>query len=141
MRCSDIMSTVIERTSLRDTVQNAAACMRDRNIGILPVSDPIGRILGVLTDRDIAVRVVAAGKPPTTLVEEAMTREIVSCPPDADIEEAEQLMARHRKSRILCIGTDQRPVGVISLSDIARHRPDGRASETLRSVSQREAQV
>ncbi len=141
MRCSDIMSTAIEQTSLRDTVQHAAACMRDRNIGILPVSDPIGKLLGVITDRDIAIRVVAAGKPPTTLVEEAMTRDVVACSPEADIEEAEELMARHRKSRILCIGPDERPVGVISLSDIARHRPNGQASRTLRSVSQREAQV
>lgn len=141
MRCSDIMSTVVERTSLRDTVQHAAVCMRERNIGILPVSDPIGRVLGVVTDRDIAMRVVAAGKPPTTLVEDAMTRELVCCSPDADIEEAEALMAHHRKSRILCVGPDHRAVGVISLSDIARHRPEGRASETLRSVSQREAQV
>ena len=141
MRCSEIMSTVVERTSLRDTVQHAAVCMRDRNIGILPVSDPMGRILGVVTDRDIAVRVVAAGKPPTTLVEDAMTREVISCAPDAEIEEAEELMARHRKSRILCMGADDRPVGVISLSDIARHRPVDQASQTLRSVSQREAQV
>jgi CBS domain-containing protein len=141
MRCSEIMSTKIERTSLRDTVQHAASCMRDLNVGMLPVCDPIGRILGVVTDRDIAVRVVAAGKPPTTLVEDAMTRDVLSCAPDTDVAEAEQLMAQHRKSRILCIGPDDRPVGVISLSDIARHEPHTQASRTLRSVSAREAQT
>jgi CBS domain-containing protein len=70
-----------------------------------------------------------------------MTREVVSCSPDADIEEAEELMARHHKSRILCIGTDERAVGVITLSDIARHQPVGHIAETFRSMSQREAQV
>ncbi len=141
MRCSEIMSTAVERTSLRDTVQHAAVCMHERNIGLLPVCDPIGGILGVVTDRDIAIRVVAAGKPPTTLVEAAMTRDVVSCSPDADLEEAVRLMTLHRKSRILCIGPDARPVGVISLSDIARHAPGAQASSTLREIGQREAQV
>ena len=141
MQCSEIMKTSIESTSLRDTVGHAAACMRDRNIGFLPVCDQTGKVVGTLTDRDIAIRVVAGQKPHTTLVQDAMSNEIISCSPDADLKEAERLMTRHQKSRMLCIGDDGRPIGVISLSDIAQQDSTSRASRILKKVSEREASL
>jgi CBS domain-containing protein len=137
MQCAEIMKTAVESTSPRDTVAHAAACMRDKNIGFLPVCDAMGSVIGTLTDRDIAVRVVASQRPPTTQVGDVMTREIVCCLPEADIQEAERLMAIHQKSRILCVGEDGRPAGVISLSDLAQERPA--AAQILRQVSEREA--
>jgi CBS domain-containing protein len=142
MQCAEIMKTAVECTSPRDTVRHAASCMRDKNIGFLPVCDATGEVIGTLTDRDIAIRVVAEGKPLTTLVEQAMTREIVSCRPEAELKEAERQMAIHRKSRILCIGKDGRPAGVISLSDIAQQDSGGvRSSRILQQVSEREARA
>ena len=89
-------------------------------------------MLGTITDRDIAIRLVAAKKPGTTTVEDVMTREVISCSPKDDIRRAQELMAENHKSRIMCLDTGGRLVGVISLSDIAQHEHGARAAETLR---------
>jgi CBS domain-containing protein len=94
-----------------------------------------------LTDRDIAIRVVAAKKRASTLVEDVMTREVVACRSRDDVRDAERAMAKNHKSRIMCVDADGRLLGVISLSDIAQHEKGGRASETLREVSEREART
>ncbi len=139
MRCQEIMKQELECVSPRDTVEDAAMRMREENIGFLPVCDESKKVLGTLTDRDIAVRVVAARKPASTLVEEVMTREVIACQPREDIREAEKLMAEHHKSRIMCVDDGGTLVGVISLSDLVRHEGARRATSTLIEVSEREA--
>lgn len=139
MRCEEIMKRNVECVSPRDTAEDAACRMRDENVGFLPVCDQSGKVLGTLTDRDLAVRVVAEGKASGTLVEDVMTREVVACQPEDDLRDAQATMAVHEKSRIMCIAQDGRLVGVISLSDIAQHETGARAAETLRDVSEREA--
>jgi CBS domain-containing protein len=139
MRCEEIMKHDVECVSPRDTVEDAAIRMRDENVGFLPVCDQSKKVLGTLTDRDIAIRLIAAKKPASTFVEEIMTREVVACRPKDDVREAERLMAKNHKSRIVCVDEEGRLAGVISLSDIAQHERGGRASETLRGVSEREA--
>ncbi len=139
MRCQEIMKQDLECISPRDSVEEAAQRMRDENIGFLPVCDESKKVLGTLTDRDIAVRVVAARKPASTMVEEVMTREVIACKPKDDIREAEKAMAQHRKSRIVCCDDDGVLVGVISLSDIVRNEGARRATSTLLEVSEREA--
>jgi CBS domain-containing protein len=139
MRCEEIMKRNVECVSPRDTAEDAAGRMRDENVGFLPVCDQSGNVLGTLTDRDLAVRVVAEGKASGTLVEDVMTREVVACRPEDDLRDAQATMAEHEKSRIMCIGQDGRLVGVISLSDIAQHETGARAAETLRDVTEREA--
>ena len=112
--------------------------MRDRNIGFLPVCDDGMLVLGTVTDRDIALHIVADLLSPGTPVEQVMTREVVACYPEDDIELARELMAEHRKSRIMCLDDDGALLGVISLSDIAKLEGDG-AARTHRAVSRREA--
>jgi CBS domain-containing protein len=142
MQCAEIMKTQVECIAGNDTVAAAAARMRAQNIGFLPVCDPAGAMIGTLTDRDIAIRLVAGDRPGRTPVEEVMTRETICCRPGDELDEAEALMAMHQKSRIVCVDETQHPVGVISLSDIARHEPSGeRASQVLREVSGREVRV
>ncbi len=141
MRCQEIMKQDLECISPRDSVEEAAQRMRDENIGFLPVCDESKKVLGTLTDRDIAVRVVAARKPASTAVEDVMTREVVACKPRDDIRDAEQAMAEHRKSRIVCCDDDGVLVGVISLSDIVRNEGARRATSTLMQVSEREART
>ncbi len=141
MRCQEIMKQDLECISPRDTVEEAAQRMRDENIGFLPVCDDSKKVLGTLTDRDVAVRVVAARKPASTTVEDVMTREVIACKPKDDIRDAEQAMAEHRKSRIVCCDDDGVLVGVISLSDIVRHEGARRATSTLMQVSEREART
>jgi CBS domain-containing protein len=138
MKCEKIMKRDIECVSPTETVEAAARRMRDENLGFLPVCDPSKRALGTLTDRDLAIRVLASGKPANTPVEDVMTREVVACRPSDDIEKAEQLMAKNQKSRMMCLDDQGHVVGVISLSDIAQHEKGPKAAETLRKVSDRE---
>jgi CBS domain-containing protein len=139
MLCRDLMKQDMRCASPRDTVEDAAVKMRDDGVGFLPVCDDSMQVFGTLTDRDIAIRVVAARKGGETLVEDVMTREIVHCRPDDDIEKAEALMAANHKSRIVCRDETGRLMGIISLSDLAKHAGGAEAAETLRQVAEREA--
>ncbi len=139
MLCEEVMKREFECVSPHNTVEDAAAKMRDLNIGFLPVCDPFGKVLGALTDRDLAIRIIAEGRLATSLVEDVMTREAVACSPKDSLEVAEELMARHRKSRIMCVDAGGALVGIISLSDVAAHDEGARAMSTLREVASREA--
>jgi CBS domain-containing protein len=141
MQCGVLMKTFVECVSPQDSVETAAQVMRDRNIGFLPVCDErTDRVVGTITDRDIAIRVVADRKPATTRVASIMTPDAVACRPEDDIATAEERMAENLVSRIMCINDDGELVGVISLSDIALI--DGeQAAKTLEQVSAREASV
>ena len=138
MRCEDIMKEDVECVDPKESVQEAARRMRDANVGFLPVCDSSKKVLGALTDRDIAIRIVAEGRPPTTAAADVMTREVVACRPDADVRDAEQLMGTRQKSRMIVADEDGRLVGVISLSDIAQVEEGSRASETMKQVTDRE---
>jgi CBS domain-containing protein len=139
MRCEEIMKRDVECVDPKQPVQEAARRMRDANIGFLPVCDSNKKVLGAITDRDIAIRIVAEGRPPTTAAADVMTREVVSCRPDADVRDAEQLMGTRQKSRMIVADEGGRLVGVISLSDIAQVEEGSRASETMKQVTDREA--
>jgi CBS domain-containing protein len=141
MRCSEIMKTDIECLEPQDTAEHAAAKMRDQNVGFLPVCDEQKKVLGALTDRDITTRLVAEGKPGGTPAEQIMTSDCVACGPDDDVEAAQRLMAKHQKSRIMCVDEDGVLKGVISLSDVAQHDGGARTTETLRQVTSREAKA
>jgi CBS domain-containing protein len=136
--CKEIMKQSVQCAMADDTIQAAARKMRDANVGFLPVCDSSFRVLGTLTDRDLALRVLAENRPLTTKTGDVMTREVVACRPDDDVLRAEQLMAQHHKSRVLCTEADGRLVGVISLSDIAQSEEDRNAAYTMRRVTERE---
>jgi predicted transcriptional regulator len=138
MRCEDIMKRTVVCCKETDTIQSAALKMRDANIGFLPVCGLQGKTLGVITDRDMALRACAAGlDPKKSPVTEIMTHQIISCQAADDVRYVEGLMARNRKSRIIVQDEAGHPLGVISLSDIARHDRVF-AAETMRQVSARE---
>lgn len=141
MKCSEIMKKELECVPPSEPVEAAAARMRDGNLGFLPVCGPSKEVLGTITDRDITVRVVAAGKPASVPVEQVMTREIVACAPGDDLRQAERAMTEHHKSRVLCCDAGGHLVGVISLSDIAQVEGARRAVDTLRGISEREARI
>lgn len=139
MRCEDIMKHHVRCVSPRDTVRGAALQMREENVGFLPVCAPSRKVIGTLTDRDLAIRVLADGLPPTTLIEDVFSHEVIACHPEDDLRKAEELMSKHRKSRIVCVDGNGRLAGVISLSDIAQREPE--AWQMLRTVSEREARA
>jgi CBS domain-containing protein len=121
-----------------ETVVAAARKMREANVGFLPVCDGGGHIVGVLTDRDIAIRVCAeADVPSETTVESVMTADVVACRPRDELRRAEELMVQTHKSRVVVSDEDGKVVGVISLSDVATHEERG-AARVLRAVAERE---
>jgi CBS domain-containing protein len=139
MRCEQIMKKDVECVSQRDNVQDAARKMRDQNVGFLPVCEDGKRVVGAVTDRDIALRVCADNRSASsTLIGDIMTKQVVACRPQDDIHKAEKLMSEHHKSRMICIDDAGKIVGVLSLSDIAQHQTD-EAAQTLKNVTTREA--
>ena len=141
MRCEEIMKRSVECVSPREAVQSAAAKMRDENVGFLPVCEDDGAVLGVVTDRDLAIRILAEGRDGTMPVEEVMSREVISCGAGEELEEAEKLMASRHKSRVMCTDRNGRLIGVISLSDIAQREDADQAVRLMRAVSDREVRI
>ena len=140
MRCMDVMKKDLFVVGPYDTVQTAAQRMRNTNIGFLPVTDASERVIGVLTDRDIALRVAAADRSASgCLVGEVMTPDLVCCRATDDISLAESLMVEHQKSRMLVTSEEGYLQGVVSLSDIAQYEGARRTGATVRGVTAREA--
>jgi len=139
MKLKELMKSDAQCISPDQPAQAAARMMREGNIGFLPVCDESGKVLGTITDRDITLRVVAEGKSPSTRVEQVMTREIVAGRPDDELSVAEEQMASQRKSRLMVTDDQNKLLGVISLSDLAKRGDE--AVKTLRSIASREARA
>lgn len=138
MLCKDLMKRPVQTVQPHETVQSAAQRMRDANIGLLPVTDARGRLIGVITDRDIVVRLCAEGGSPAEItVEQVMSPEVIRCSMNDDLRVAEDLMMRERKSRVIVTDDGDRLAGVISLSDVAGQEPI-EAARVLRQVAARE---
>lgn len=139
MMCQDVMKTDVHCISPGTTVQRAAIIMRDENIGFLPVCDGFRRVVGTITDRDLAIRVIASAAGFAEPVAKFLTPRVVECLPTDDLTYAQELMSQEKVSRVLCVNERDELQGVISLSDIAEVDNGGRAAATLRKVSQRES--
>ena len=117
------------------TIADAARAMRDEDSGIMPVVDG-DRLEGVLTDRDIVVRVVAEGRDPgSTHVRDAISARLVTIDPDQGLDEAMRLMAEHRVRRLPVCEEDGRLVGMLAQADVARHGDESRTGETVERIS------
>lgn len=141
MLCRDIMKRDVQCVTALTTVAQAAAIMRDEQIGFLPVCDEARNVIGTVTDRDIAIRVVAENEPLNQSIEPFMTTDVVACRSDDDLAIAQDLMGEMQVSRIVCLDEDGDLEGVISLSDIAQVGDGTDATATLRSVTVREARI
>ena len=138
MLCSEIMRNPVKWVSDDDTAMIAARVMRDENIGFLPVCDKSGRVIGTLTDRDLAMRLVAENIPAETHVRDIMSKNPVRCSPNDEIQAAEQLMGTQHKSRIVCTDDEGHLLGVVSIADIAKHDDGWRVARTVRKITSRE---
>jgi CBS domain-containing protein len=137
MRIGQVMTLGVEGIGPDATIQEAAEKMRTLDVGPLPVLEE-GRAIGMITDRDITVRLTAEGRDPLTArVRDAMTPAVISCNEDDDVTEAARLMEQHQVRRLLVLGRDQHPVGIISLGDIAITTGDDRLTgEALERISE-----
>ncbi len=136
MKLQEVMTSPVSMISPTATLRDAATVMKDRDIGILPAGDG-DDIQGMITDRDIVVRAVAEGKDPDTCrVADIMSHDVVYLYQDQDIKEAAQLMETRQVRRLLVLGRDRKPVGVMSLGDIALYAGDKRLTgEVLQHVA------
>lgn len=121
MRCEEMMTPEVEVVDENDAVLVAADKMRKTNLGFLPVVDKNGRAIGTISDRDIAIRVVAEDLPSSTAVRAVMTPGIVACRTVDNVNYAAELMVQEGISRIIVVDAKERPVGVLSLSDFAMY--------------------
>ena len=141
MRCEELMTGEVETVQVGEDVQAAARLMRDLNVGCVPVCQRNGMVVGIITDRDIALRVVAEGRPPETPVEDVMSDDLVTCLPQADVGEAERLMRTHQVSRILLVDEDGRIDGVLSIADLAQTEDARTVGQVFGDVSDREVRM
>jgi CBS domain-containing protein len=118
------------------TVAYAARMMRDEDVGVAPIVEG-DKLVGVLTDRDIAIRVVAEGRDPqSTTVTEVASKDIVTIDPQQDLDEALRLMAKHQVRRLPVVEEDGRLVGVLAQADVAREGDDARTGQVVEEISQ-----
>jgi CBS domain-containing protein len=124
------------------TLLEAAQLMRDGNVGVLPVVED-GRLRGIITDRDLVVRGMADGAvPSTTRVGECATWDIICARGESSIDEAMEVMAECQIGRLPVVDTDNRVIGIITLSSLALRSPkQGDALETAQEVSKRSARA
>lgn len=134
MKISDLMTPNPQAVQPNDTLQSAAQAMDDLNVGALPVCDN-GRLVGLLTDRDIVVRSTSAGQDPcTTTVATVMTTSPHSLRPDSLVRDALQVMEQLQVRRLPVLDAEGALVGIVSLGDLAAAGTSA-AAEALENIS------
>ena len=135
MKVSEVMTREVETVRPDQPVQDAAGFMLSADAGSIPVTEG-DRLIGMITDRDIAVRGIAKGYGPDTPVRELMTDDLIVLRVDDDIEEAATTMSQAQVRRLPVIDHDERLCGIVSLGDLSREADTDCASEALEGVSQ-----
>lgn len=132
-KVSEIMSPHPQAVSPEESLKRAAALMRQLDIGVLPVCSG-NKVLGIVTDRDIAIRGVAAGLGPDSgCVSDVMTRDVMCAAENQDSDEVVQLMSDCQVRRVPVVNRQQELVGIVSLGDLATHHVK-HTEETLREI-------
>lgn len=129
MRVNQVMTPNPACCTPEATAQETAALMRDNDCGSIPVVENTAskRLIGTVTDRDLAIRGLADSKGPDTLIRDLMTPEPVTCVPDDEIEDLRQVMIQQQVRRVPVVDADGALVGIVAQADIARE--DGAASD------------
>jgi CBS domain-containing protein len=131
----EVMTSKLCSIDTDKTVAYAAKMMRDEDVGIAPIVEG-DRLVGVLTDRDVAVRVVAEGRDPEQVkVTEVASRDLVTLDPQQDLEEALRLMGRHQVRRLPVVEEDGRLVGILAQADVAKKADEARTGEVVEQIS------
>ncbi|MDX2051383.1 MAG: CBS domain-containing protein [Polyangiaceae bacterium] len=142
MFCHEIAGRGIAPAGLKQTAQQIAIRFAAERVGWLPVCDESFAVVGIITERDLALQVCAenllAAEVP---VENVMRREVITCSADASLREAEELMMRSRVSRLVILDPEGRLFGVISLTDILHYSDPLRAAGVARTIKDSEFRV
>ena len=135
MKVKEAMSTDVQLIHPDQTLRDAARMMIEIDAGALPVAEN-DRMVGMITDRDIAVRAVANGKSCDTKVREIMSGEVLYCFDDEELTHVSRNMSDMKVRRLPVVNRDKRLVGVISLGDIARHEQPAAVGRMVSRVSE-----
>lgn len=123
MQVQEIMHKGVSRVQIKDSIKKVAALMKREDIGAVPVYKD-QRLVGIVTDRDIVVSSVANGRTPDDAVSHVMAHEIIYVYGQDDVTKATQLMKQHQICRLLVVDEINRPVGMLSLQDLAKNISD-----------------
>ena len=134
MKVSEVMTRDVQTVSPDQPVQEAAKFMLSADAGSMPVTDG-DRLIGMITDRDIAVRGVAKGFGPETLVRELMTDQMITASVDDDVADVASKMSETQVRRLPVVDSDERLCGIVSIADLSREGSDGSAERALEGVS------
>ena len=135
MQVREAMSDDVRIASPNQTIREAATLMAKIDAGILPVGDN-DRLVGMISDRDIAVRAIALGKGPDTPVREVMSQDVKYCFEEDDVHDVAQNMADIKVRRLPVLDKSKRLVGIVSLGDLALTDGPTNAGEALCSISE-----
>lgn len=138
MKISECMTAEPHIMHPDQSVQAAAGAMEQMDVGFIPVGQD-DRLVGVLTDRDIVIRMVSQGLPSGSLIGEVMTRQVHFCFEHDDISDVLNRMGALQVRRLPVLSSDKRLVGVVSLGDLSQVDKSPRTAEALSEISQDEA--
>ena len=143
-KCNEVMTKKPVCCRPDDTVAKAAQLMQSENIGSIPVieNEQTQKLVGIVTDRDLALKIVAKGlDAKSTKVEAVMTRKVVTCQAEDDMQKALDAMAEHQLRRIPIVDNDNRIVGIIAQADVAtRVNEPEKTAEMVKEISQSNAE-
>ena len=134
MKIREAMTPDVRVANPDETIQQAARLMASLDAGVLPVGEN-DRLVGMITDRDIAIRAIAEGKGPEAKVRDVMSKDVKYCYEDQDVNEVTRDMADLQVRRLPVLNRDKRLVGIVSLGDIAISPDNERAADALSGIS------
>ena len=136
MKVREAMTGNVRLTSPDRSIREAAQMMIDQDIGALPVGED-DRLVGMITDRDIAIRAVARNLGPDTPVRDVMSKEVLYCFEDEDIELVAENMGEQQIRRMPVVNRQKRLVGILSLGDLAQGADEGTTGHVVADISRR----
>ena len=142
-KCNEVMTKNPVCCLPNDRVEKAAELMKSKNIGSIPVieNEQTKKLVGIVTDRDLAMKIVAEGlDAKSTKVEAVMTRKVVTCRTEDDLQKALDAMAEHQLRRIPVVDKDNKIIGIIAQADVATRvdQPE-KTAEMVKEISQSKA--
>jgi CBS domain-containing protein len=131
----DVMTSNPSTIDAEKSVAYAAKMMREEDVGLAPIVEG-DKLIGMLTDRDIAIRVVAEGRDPDQVkVRDVASKQVVTIDPQQDLEEALRIMAKHQVRRLPVVEEDGKIVGVVAQADVAREGDDTQTGKLVEEIS------
>lgn len=134
MKVSELMTAQVVTAKPSDTIESVARIMRDVDTGAVPIFEG-GKVVGLITDRDIVLRVVAEGGDAQAPVSGAMSDHVLSCRPDDSVADAAGTMASHQLRRLVVTDESGKLAGILSLGDVAADYGNKKVGEVLEEIS------